>query len=101
MMVTFTLTDVGVGTDVLAVHDNVPSGVVPADNEAGWREALDKLAALVEAGHGKMLEFRVGDRVSFEPDGRPPLLGVLVRYNKKTAKFTRKPTPCAWTPGRR
>jgi uncharacterized protein YndB with AHSA1/START domain len=48
MMVTFTLTDSGTGTDVLAVHDKVPPGVSPADNEAGWREALGKLAALVE-----------------------------------------------------
>ncbi len=53
MMATLTLTDPGVGTDVLAVHDNVPPGIAPADNEAGWREALDKLAALVEAGDEK------------------------------------------------
>ena len=45
MMVTFTLTDAGVGKDVLAIHDNVPPAVALADNEAGWREALDKLAA--------------------------------------------------------
>ena len=38
------------GTDVLAVHDGLPRGVPAADNEAGWREALAKLAALVEAG---------------------------------------------------
>lgn len=50
MTVTFTLTEAGGGTDVLAVHDNVPPGVSPADNETGWRMALDKLAALVEAG---------------------------------------------------
>jgi uncharacterized protein YndB with AHSA1/START domain len=50
MMVTFTLTDAGIGTEVLAVHDNVPPGIAPADNEAGWRDALGKLAALVEAG---------------------------------------------------
>ena len=31
-------------------HDGLPSGVPMAANEAGWREALDKLAALVEAG---------------------------------------------------
>jgi hypothetical protein len=37
-------------THVLAVHDGLPPGVSPADNEAGWREALEKLAALVEAG---------------------------------------------------
>jgi len=50
MMVAFTLTDAGGGTDVLAVHDNLPPGVSPADNETGWRMALDKLAAFVEAG---------------------------------------------------
>jgi hypothetical protein len=27
----------------------VPAGVSPADNETGWRMALDKLVALVEA----------------------------------------------------
>ena len=27
----------------------LPSGLSPADNETGWRMALDKLAALVEA----------------------------------------------------
>jgi uncharacterized protein YndB with AHSA1/START domain len=53
MIVTFTLTDAGVGTNVLAVHDNVPPGVSPTDNEAGWREALDKLAAFVEASRSK------------------------------------------------
>ena len=50
MRVTFRLADTGAGTDVLAVHDNVPPGVTPADSEAGWREALDKLAAFVETG---------------------------------------------------
>ncbi len=49
MTVTFTLVDAGHGTDVLAVHENVPPGIAPADNELGWRMALDKLAALVEA----------------------------------------------------
>jgi uncharacterized protein YndB with AHSA1/START domain len=53
MMVTFTLTDAGGGTDVLAVHDHLPPGVSPADNETGWRMALDKLAAFVEAGQNK------------------------------------------------
>jgi uncharacterized protein YndB with AHSA1/START domain len=49
MTVTFTLSDAGGGTDVLGVHDNVPPGVAPADNETGWRMALEKLARLVEA----------------------------------------------------
>ena len=34
--------------------------------------------------HSQMLEFSIGDRVSFQPDGRPPLVGILTRYNKKT-----------------
>jgi uncharacterized protein YndB with AHSA1/START domain len=50
MTITITLSDADGGTDVLAVHDGLPRGVPPADNEAGWRDALAKLAALVEAG---------------------------------------------------
>lgn len=50
MMIPFTLTDAGGGTDVFAIHDNVPPGVSLADNETGWRMALGKLAAFVEAG---------------------------------------------------
>lgn len=53
MTVMFTLADAGGGTDVFAVHDNVPPGVSPADNEIGWRMALDKLAAFVKGGHNK------------------------------------------------
>lgn len=50
MTVMFTLSESGEGTEILAVHDNVPPGVAPADNEIGWRMALEKLARLVEAG---------------------------------------------------
>lgn len=53
MTVTFTLTDADGGTDVFAVHDNLPPGLSPTDNETGWRMALDKLAAFVEAGESK------------------------------------------------
>ena len=49
MTITFNLTDADGGTDVHAVHDWLPPGVPPADNEAGWRSSLAKLAALVEA----------------------------------------------------
>jgi uncharacterized protein YndB with AHSA1/START domain len=48
MTITISLTDADGGTDLLAVHDGLPPGVAEADNEAGWRMALDKLAALVE-----------------------------------------------------
>ena len=34
--------------------------------------------------HSQMLDFRIGDRVTFQPDGRPPLFGIITRYNKKT-----------------
>ncbi len=50
MTIAITLVDADGGTDVLAVHDGLPPGVPPADNEAGWRSSLGKLAALVEAG---------------------------------------------------
>ncbi|MCG3110594.1 MAG: SRPBCC domain-containing protein [Candidatus Manganitrophus sp. SB1] len=53
MTVTFTLTDADGGADLLAVHDNLPPGLSPADNEIGWRMALDKLAAFVEADRNK------------------------------------------------
>jgi uncharacterized protein YndB with AHSA1/START domain len=50
MTITTTLADADGGTDVLGVHDALPPGVLPIDNEAGWREALARLAALVEGG---------------------------------------------------
>lgn len=48
MRITTTLTDVDGGTLLVATHEGLPPGVAPADNEAGWREALDRLAALVD-----------------------------------------------------
>jgi uncharacterized protein YndB with AHSA1/START domain len=50
MTITITLADSNGGTDLVAVHAGLPSAVSPADNETGWRMALAKLAALVEAG---------------------------------------------------
>ncbi|MFC4123303.1 SRPBCC domain-containing protein [Nocardia rhizosphaerae] len=38
------------GTDLEAVHEDVPPGLSPADNEIGWRMALAKLTALAERG---------------------------------------------------
>jgi uncharacterized protein YndB with AHSA1/START domain len=48
MTITITLADADGGTEVLAVHDGLPRGLPIADNEAGWRSSLAKLAALVE-----------------------------------------------------
>ena len=50
MTITISLADADGGTDILAVHDGLPPGLPPADNEAGWRSSLAKLATLVEAG---------------------------------------------------
>jgi uncharacterized protein YndB with AHSA1/START domain len=50
MTITITLTDADGGTDLVAVHAGLPSGLSTADNETGWRMSLAKLAALVEAG---------------------------------------------------
>jgi uncharacterized protein YndB with AHSA1/START domain len=50
MTITITLSDAHDGTDLLAVHDDLPAGLSAADNEAGWRMSLAKLAALVEGG---------------------------------------------------
>ena len=48
MLVTYALADKDGGTLLTAVHEGVPPGVSPADNELGWRLSLGKLAALVE-----------------------------------------------------
>lgn len=34
--------------------------------------------------HSAMLDFRIGERVKFHPDGRAVVFGTLTRYNKKT-----------------
>jgi uncharacterized protein YndB with AHSA1/START domain len=48
MTSTITLLDAPGGTEVVAVHDRLPGGVSPADNEVGWSESLARLATLVE-----------------------------------------------------
>lgn len=34
--------------------------------------------------HRAMLEFRIGERVSFEPPDRGPVFGIITRYNRKS-----------------
>jgi hypothetical protein len=34
-----------------------------------------------------MLEFRIGERVRFRPEGRPAVTGMITRYNKKTVSI--------------
>jgi uncharacterized protein YndB with AHSA1/START domain len=49
MTMTTTLADADGGTDVLVVHEGIPSGVPTTDNETGTRMALANLARFVEA----------------------------------------------------
>ena len=48
MTSTVRLTPVDGGTEIEAVHEGLPAGVPAEQNERGWRESLDRLAALVE-----------------------------------------------------
>ena len=48
MTITYTLADAGGGTDLVGLHENLPPGVAPADNETGWNMSIDKLARIVE-----------------------------------------------------
>jgi uncharacterized protein YndB with AHSA1/START domain len=50
MTITYTLADAGAGTDLVGLHENLPPGVSPADNERGWSMSIEKLAGLVEGG---------------------------------------------------
>jgi uncharacterized protein YndB with AHSA1/START domain len=51
MTITIMLSDADDGgTNLVAVHEGLPPGVSPADNEAGWRASLARLTALVEGG---------------------------------------------------
>ena len=34
--------------------------------------------------HAEMLEYKIGDRVAFQPTGRGEIVGILTRYNRKT-----------------
>ncbi len=48
MRMTIVLSDAAEGTLLEATHEGVPEAVAAEDNAAGWREALARLAALVE-----------------------------------------------------
>ena len=46
---------------------------------------VERLRFLSQArAHGRMLQFKIGDRVSFEPEGHGVIFGILTRYNKKS-----------------
>ncbi len=40
--------------------------------------------------HKRMLDFKIGDRVSFQPEGRGMIVGILTRYNKRPSRSSPK-----------
>ena len=46
---------------------------------------VERLRFMAQArSHSRMLQFKIGDRVSFESEGRGVVNGVLTRYNRKS-----------------
>jgi hypothetical protein len=49
------------------------------------RRIVERLRLMQQVrAHVQMLEFKIGDRVSFQPAGRPTVVGILTKYNRKT-----------------
>ena len=38
--------------------------------------------------HQAMMQYHIGDRVCFQPEGKPVLTGTITRYNKKSVSVT-------------
>lgn len=58
---------------------------------------VERLRFLQQArAHAAMLEFRIGDRVVFEPPGRGAQRGTITRYNKNTVSIVTE-TGQRWT----
>jgi uncharacterized protein YndB with AHSA1/START domain len=69
MRITTTLSAVGGATKLTAMHEGLPSGVAPSDNEEGWRQSLAKLlhCSAVRAGRSNDAWCRrPHPRISFE-----------------------------------
>ena len=46
---------------------------------------VERLRFLHQArSHKRMLDFAIGERVWFQPEGRELIVGILTRYNKRT-----------------
>ena len=49
------------------------------------RRIVERLRLLQQMrAHKQMLEFRIGDRVAFQADGRGTVQGMLTRYNRRS-----------------
>jgi hypothetical protein len=62
---------------------------IDALNEAQLIELNHRVVARLKfleqmRAHGHMLDFAIGQKVVFQPDGQPLLHGSIVKYNRKT-----------------
>ena len=49
------------------------------------RRIVERLRFLSQMrAHSQMLDYKIGERVTFHPDGLPLLVGIVTRYNRKT-----------------
>jgi uncharacterized protein YndB with AHSA1/START domain/SAM-dependent methyltransferase len=66
MIITLTLADAyDGGTSLTGVHQDLPPGVVQADNELGWSMSLEKLAKLVEDGAAPVTEVPLAEAFTY------------------------------------
>jgi hypothetical protein len=53
------------------------------------RRIIERLKMLDQIdAHHRMMEFSIGERVTFAPVGREPVTGTICRYNRKTVTVT-------------
>lgn len=62
---------------------------IDALNEAQLIDLNHRLVARLKflqqmRAHGHMLDFSIGQRVTFQPDGHGRLVGIITKYNRKT-----------------
>lgn len=49
------------------------------------RRIVERLKFLQQMrAHASMLEFSIGEKVSFQPEGHPVLHGIITKYNRKS-----------------
>ncbi len=92
MRITTVLTAERGGTRLRASHEHLPPGVQPADNEAGWRDSLTKLAALLESGRNSIAAYlgtwTLLPELSLYSVGTPPSAGAYVIEQETTGTLS-------------
>jgi len=60
------------------------------------RRIVERLRFMHQArAHVAMLQFSIGQRVSFQPEGRERIFGIVTRYNKKSVSVLAS-DGCGW-----